>query len=154
MKAYADSNFFTRLYLKGTDFETAMAMLSKTIETGRKLPITGLHRLEIFNALEFSAFLWKCGSLGRATPATVAAAQEKFREDCALKAGVYESVSLPSAELEQQFRELSLRHTARCGFRTYDILHVSAALLLGCDTLWTFDSKCADLAQREGLALF
>lgn len=30
-------------------------------------------------------------------------------------------------------------------------LHVSSALLLGCDTFWSFDPKALALAAREGL---
>ena len=53
-----------------------------------------------------------------------------------------------NADLERQFEELSFRHTARHGFRTYDLIHVASALLLGCDTFWTFDMKAARLAVR------
>jgi hypothetical protein len=44
-----------------------------------------------------------------------------------------------------------LRHTAKHGFRTYDLLHVSSALLLKCDTFWSFDPKANRLAGLEGL---
>jgi predicted nucleic acid-binding protein len=54
-------------------------------------------------------------------------------------------------ELEGQFEELSLRRTARYGCRTYDLVHVASALLLGCDALWSFDTKATHLAQLEGL---
>lgn len=54
-------------------------------------------------------------------------------------------------DLEGQFEELSLRHTAKHGFRTYDLLHVSSALVLGCDTFWSFDPKASRLAALEGL---
>lgn len=48
-------------------------------------------------------------------------------------------------KLERQFEELSLRHTARHSFRTYDLLHVASALLLERDTFWTFDTKASRL---------
>ena len=32
-----------------------------------------------------------------------------------------------------------------------DILHVASALLLGCDTFWSFDVKALKLAKLEGL---
>ncbi|MBI4024534.1 MAG: hypothetical protein HY360_06100 [Verrucomicrobia bacterium] len=32
------------------------------------------------------------------------------------------------------------------------LLHVSAALLLGCDSFWSFDAKASKLAALEGLA--
>jgi predicted nucleic acid-binding protein len=43
------------------------------------------------------------------------------------------------------------RHTIKRGFRAYDIMHVAAALLLGCDTFWSFDAKAKKLAELEGL---
>jgi predicted nucleic acid-binding protein len=55
------------------------------------------------------------------------------------------------AELEQQFEELALRHTAKHGFRTYDLLHVASALVLKRDTFWSFDPKASKLAALEGL---
>jgi predicted nucleic acid-binding protein len=58
---------------------------------------------------------------------------------------------LPEDELDEAFDMLSFRHTAKHGFRTYDILHVSSALLLGCDTFWSFDVKARKLAKLEGL---
>jgi predicted nucleic acid-binding protein len=32
-------------------------------------------------------------------------------------------------------------------------MHVASALLLGCDTFWSFDAKAAQLAGLEGLKL-
>lgn len=55
-------------------------------------------------------------------------------------------------KLERQFEELALRHTAKHGFRTYDLLHVASALALECDTFWSFDPKASKLAQLEGLS--
>jgi predicted nucleic acid-binding protein len=60
-------------------------------------------------------------------------------------------VAIPTSEVERQFEELSLRHTARHGFRTYDLLHVASALALKCDTFWSFDSKASKPAELEGL---
>ena len=58
---------------------------------------------------------------------------------------------LAAAELEKQFAELSLRHTARHGFRTCDLLPVASALVLKCDGFWSFDPKAARLPALEGL---
>ena len=58
---------------------------------------------------------------------------------------------LDLAELEPVFDLLAHRHTAKHGFRTYDILHVASAILLGCDTFWSFDTKALKLAKLEGL---
>jgi len=37
------------------------------------------------------------------------------------------------------------------GFRTYDLLQVASALLLGCDTFWSFDGRARKLAKLEGM---
>jgi hypothetical protein len=58
---------------------------------------------------------------------------------------------LAAEDLTRQTEELSLRHTAKHGFRAYDVLHVSSALLLRCDTFWSFDPKASRLAVLEGL---
>lgn len=62
-------------------------------------------------------------------------------------------VPVSRPELEAQFEELALRHTAEHGFRTYDLLHVASALLLRCDTFWSFDPKASRLARLEGLEI-
>lgn len=49
------------------------------------------------------------------------------------------------------FDELAHRHMMRHGFRTYDIMHVASALILECDTFWSFDAKAKRLAELEGL---
>ena len=56
-------------------------------------------------------------------------------------------------QVERIFMDLAHRHTAREGFRTYDILHVASALVLGCDTFWSFDATAKKLARLEGLAV-
>lgn len=54
-------------------------------------------------------------------------------------------------DLGAVFDFFSHRHTAKHGSRTYDVLHVASAILLGCDTFWSFDTKALKLAKLEGL---
>ena len=56
-------------------------------------------------------------------------------------------------ELAQRFEKISLRHTASHGFRVYGVIHVASALLLECDTFWSFDAKACRLAALEDLKL-
>ncbi|MBE7501425.1 MAG: hypothetical protein HS113_14195 [Verrucomicrobiales bacterium] len=58
-------------------------------------------------------------------------------------------ISLP--DLGRMFETLARRHTAKHGFRAYDLLHVSSALVLRCDAFWSFDAKTRKLARLEGL---
>jgi len=58
---------------------------------------------------------------------------------------------LTLADVKPNFEKLSQRHTAKHGFRTYDMLHVASALTLQCTHFFSFDKKALDLAQLEGL---
>jgi len=46
---------------------------------------------------------------------------------------------------------LSTRHTPTLGTRTLDLLHVAAALELGCTDFLSFDNRQRQAAQAEGL---
>jgi predicted nucleic acid-binding protein len=150
VRPYADTNFFTRYYLELPESEV-IARLTEAADLARAtaLPVTWFHRLELCNAVQLHVFQGRSLGQKRVTPEQAAAALAVFRDD--LSRGILmRNVSLPTSDLERQFEELSLRHTPANGFRTYDIIHVSAALLLGCDTFWSFDPKATRLAALEG----
>ena len=152
MIPYADTNFFTNRLLDLA--HTAVAdILAETHEKNGypPLPVTWLLRLELTNALQRVVFESRHGSQHfRATPESVMIAEADFRKD--LEVGVLAAErSLVMSDLEAVFDRLAHRHTAKHGFRTYDILHVASALLLGCDTFWSFDLKALKLAKLEGL---
>lgn len=52
---------------------------------------------------------------------------------------------------ERQIDTLVGRHTAAHGFRTYDVLHVTTAIHLGCSRFWSYDAAAIKLAKLEGL---
>jgi predicted nucleic acid-binding protein len=151
MKPYADTNLFTRYYLDMAESRLVAGLIEQAERRGAPaLPISWLHRMELCNAFQLLVFQGRGAGQKRVTPEQAAAALAVFRED--LKRPVLvRSVALATADLELQFEELSLRHTAKLGFRTYDLLHVSSALLLRCDTFWSFDPKASRLAALEGL---
>ncbi len=153
MSPYADSNFFTRLYLTLRESESAETLLDRALRSGASaLPLTWLHRLEIINAFEQQVFASRVHGQPKISAEQAAAAQAHFREDLA-RATFVAPVQFAEDELADAFEELTLRHTARHGFRTYDIIHVASALLLDCDTFWSFDVKACRLAALEGLKL-
>lgn len=154
MKPYADTNFLTRCYLLSEDMPPPRAQLEQLTADAARLPITWLHRFEVPNAFELHVFAWRTLGQTRVTPELASAAQARFREDCAQPSSLLHQVVVSLSDLERQFHELSLRHTAKHGFRTYDLLHVSSALLLHCDTFWSFDPKANKLAVLEGLNVF
>lgn len=147
MSIYADTNFITRLYLERP--ETAHAESIFSIEKNL-LPITWLTRLEVINAFEQSVLTGFGQAQARISGELAAACQQQFRDD--LSQGVaMRLVSISQAEVSAKFEEIALRHTARHGFRAYDILHVASALILGCRSFWSFDKKACQLAKLEGL---
>jgi len=151
MNPYADTNFFTRLYLPLPGAEEASDLLTRAqAAASPPVPVTWLHRLEAINAFQLHVFAGKDRGQVRVTLEQAAAAHANFHADLA-RPTFLRPVQTSLPELEAQFEELALRHTARHGFRTYDLLHVASALLLHCDTFWSFDPKASRLAALEGL---
>ena len=153
MTPYADTNFFTRHFLELPESPVAAALAAQA-ERGaaRALPVSWLHRIELCNALQLHVFQGRSPGHQRVTAEQAAAALAVFRDNLERR-GLMRPVALATMDLERQFEELSLRHTAKHGFRTYDLLHVSSALLLRCDTFWSFDPKASRLAELEGLEI-
>jgi predicted nucleic acid-binding protein len=152
MTPYADTNFLTRLYLKLPGTSDALLAMDRLKKSGKSaLPLSWHHRLEIVNAFQLLAFASaKSPHQPRVTSEQAAVAQADFRADLS-QAAFFREAPLAMNELAHRFEELALRYTATQGFRTYDLLHVASALLLKCDTFWTFDTKAAKLAALEGL---
>lgn len=151
MIPYADTNFFTRTYLELPDSSEADRLAARA-ERGeaRPLPVTWLHRLEVVNAFHLHVFFARSPGQHFVTPEQAALAHANFRDDLTRESFIRNAV-VPMGDLERQFEELALRHTARHGFRTYDLLHVASALALKCDTFWSFDPKASKLAALEGM---
>ena len=62
MKPYADTNFFTRVYLSLPESARADRLVEKAkIRGASLLPITWLHRMELTNVFELSVWLSKQG---------------------------------------------------------------------------------------------
>lgn len=154
MTPYADTNFLTRLYLLLPGTGDAIQAMERLKKSGNEaLPITWHHRLETVNAFQLLVFTGaKSPHQPRVTFEQAAVAQANFRSDV-LNSAFFREVPLVLSDLEQEFEKLALRHTARHGFRTYDILHVASALVLKCDTFWSFDRKASKLAVLEGLRI-
>ena len=151
MKPYADTNFLCRLYLPMVESREAARRLAIAQAAGvSPLPVSWLHRLETINAFQLYVFTSNIRGQTRVTPEQAAASQAMFQSDLAHPTFLRPTY-LNLAELEAQFEELALRHTAKHGFRTYDLLHVATALLLKCDTFWSFDLKAVKLGMLEGL---
>jgi len=151
MALYCDTNLLIRLYV---DLPKSAAVLQRIGQYRRRgearIPVTWLHQLETFNALAQLVFLTRQGHGIRMTPEKAALAAAQFEDDFAEGHGL-ESTPLPTHDLIKQTRSLAQRHTAKHGFRAYDVAHVATALILGCDEFWSFDVKAKQLAALEGL---
>jgi predicted nucleic acid-binding protein len=151
MKPYADTNFFTRVYLSLPESEKADQLFATAKSKGAsKLPVTWLHELELANALEMSVWLGKQGAQPRVSPQSAAVALETFKEDLAAETFL-QGATVEVSALQPVFEDIAARLTAKHGFRVYDILHVVSARLLGCDHFFSFDAKANALAKIEGL---
>ena len=154
MKPYADTNFLLRLYLELPESAEADVLSARLRDSqpNAGFPVTWLLRAEATNAFQLQVFVSRQSGQPRVTPEQAAIAFALFREDLAAGEALHELV-YPWERIEAQFEELSLRHTARHGFRSYDLLHVASALVLGCDAFWSFDAKACKLAKLEGLRI-
>lgn len=149
MKPYLDTNFLLRAFLDYEETDDALDGF-RTMRAKGGCATTWLHRIEYANALHLLVFQTRSGGMPRVTPEIAAIAQADF--DAALSnGGGLEEVPLAEPELAMLCREISARHTSLHGFRTYDIIHVASARLLGCDAFWSFDAKANKLAALEGL---
>jgi predicted nucleic acid-binding protein len=153
MRPYAGTNFLVSLYLDVGSFDVARKQVVEAFaRQSDALPVTSLLWVEITNAFELHVHLARHGGQWRVSPETAGAAIAAFDEHVR-EAGMFFTCDVSWSELRREFRALSQRHTAKHGFRTYDILHVAHARLLGCDEFWSFDGKARMLAELEGMTL-
>lgn len=155
MKAYADTNFFTNLLMSLPQSAVADDLANSLRRpTPAPLPVTHLLRMELVNALQRLVYESHQGrQIISVTRQRSVMAEVRFEMEMEnASSPLWQPVQIDEPLLFNLFHTLAHRHTARHGFRTYDILHVATALLLGCDTFWSFDGKAKKLAKLEGLA--
>jgi predicted nucleic acid-binding protein len=151
MRCFADTNFFTNLWTNLSHSSEADLLWSGAVAAGDYLLITRLVNLEYTNALQ--RLLYESRHGVQAVQLTAEIAQmARMEMDDALRAGISVRLVTPNeSEVDATFESLVYRHTASLGFRTADIMHVASALVLGCDTFWSFDERARKLASLAGL---
>ena len=152
MKAYADTNLFAAYLLPTAHSERCFELL-EGIDPGGfpPLPVTRLLRLETINALQRLVFEAAADArLARVSREMALVAELEF-DELTVEGDLWVPTEEPTEEVDAIFVNLVHRHTARHGFRTYDLLHVATALALECDTFWSFDARAKKLAKLEGL---
>jgi len=136
----ADTSFLFSLY--GNDVHSSKA--SGWIKAQQlPLTITSLGEYELGNALRFAEF--RKGIL----PGEAALFWADFEADLAAGRICLERCNL--AEVVSRAKSLSAKYTMQEGHRSFDILHVAAALVLKAECFLTFDDNQRKLAQVEGL---
>lgn len=151
MKVFADTNFFTNLWTSLSHSSEADQLWSEAVAVGSRVFVTRLVNLEYTNALQRLLYEARHGT--QAVQITMEIAQiARMEMNEALRLGATVKLTVPDeAAVDAMFDSLVYRHTASLGFRTADIMHVASALVLGCDTFWSFDERAKKLAKLAGL---
>lgn len=140
MSIYADTGFICSLYCPDAHSEAAIRCLNH-----HSLPLffTWLNQVEFRNALRLRVFRKEI------KPAQRDASLKHLSEDIAHGVFSYVEPDQPRVLLETE--RLSLQFSEKIGTRSLDILHVAMALVLGCETFFTFDTRQSKLAKSSGL---
>ncbi len=141
---YCDSSFLLALLLPGDFFHRHAAPLAARFT--ESIPYTPLIELEVANTIRRSL---REGALTRAEH------DAAFRQiEADLADGILARRDIPQSEHYRKARELSKRHTPQIPARSLDILQLAAALLMGADSLHSFDGHQRQLAKAAGLKVF
>lgn len=142
MSLYADSSFLASLYLIDGNFMAADQFMRTA---GVALPLTSFGAFELKNAIRAAV-----------VRRTVTEAEAR-RVLALLQQDTGNGLLVPTAcdweAVYSQAENLSNQHTMVGGHRALDVLHVAAALVLGCSEFLTFDQRQAELARRTGLTV-
>jgi predicted nucleic acid-binding protein len=135
----ADTSFFFSLY--GNDSKTSLAV-SWSAQNKEIIWTSSLNHFELINALRFA----ECRRfIGIGHAARFAA---DFSTD--LQGGRLVEKSCDLSEILAEASRLSHAHTLTGSHRSFDILHIAAAKLIGATHFLTFDADQKKLAEKEG----
>jgi predicted nucleic acid-binding protein len=143
LNTYFDTGVLVKAYVFETGTPEALALIKRVKPP---IPLTHLHGIEIRNALRL-----KCGRK-EITEAEMKASLHLFQDD--IEAGRLERAAYELAGLFQRAELLSSKHASLTLARTLDILHVAAALEIGCKEFISFDKRQRNLAHRERLRIW
>jgi predicted nucleic acid-binding protein len=142
MSLYADTSLLISYYINDSNSLSAQTVLRRAVEP---LPFTGLHRLEMRNALALGVFRRIL------TSAQVSAAWSDVERDVRSGRLIPQPVNwIPVFRAAAQWAAL---HSPRIGCRSLDVLHVALAKTLQAREFFTFDERQKSLALALGLAV-
>lgn len=151
MRLYADTNFLIRLFLDFDQTQSPWYLLKDHKENIESpIPVPPLLRFECLNAINRMVFESRTSGQWRVTSESAAIGCNFFEEELT-KGKLLKSVSIPWNDLNPIFDSLVNQYTQKHGFRTYDMVHVSSALALKCNSFWSYDIKARKLAELVGL---
>ena len=146
MTACPDTSFLCAFYVKQSNSPSAAAHAATMTEP---LHITAFLAYEFRQSLRFQTWRHSANPREGISPADARAAFLQLEKDLANGVAV-----LTPCSFHEVFRladDLSKQYTADNGHRSFDILHVAAALYLGAKEFLTFDANQRKLAAAEGL---
>ena len=140
MVTFTDTSFLFSLYGDDTNTSQAIGWIKKD---RTPIGISPIGRYELGNALRFAEFR----RLIR--PGQASLFWSQFESD--IVSGRITPLTCNLAQVIEEASRISVTHTLAKGHRSFEILHVAAALVLGGKVFLTFDINQKRLALEEGL---
>jgi predicted nucleic acid-binding protein len=142
MSLYADTSLLISYYINDSNSLSAEALIRAATEP---LPFTGLHRLELRNALALGVFR------GILTFAQANAAWSDVERD--LRTGRLVPQPVNWSRVYRAAAQWAALHCPTIGCRSLDVLHVTLAKKLNAKEFFTFDARQKSLALALGLTV-
>jgi predicted nucleic acid-binding protein len=142
MSVYADTSLLVSYYMNDGNSVSAQTLIqAQTVP----LPFTGLHRLEMKNALALGVFR------GLLTSTQVDSAWSDVQAD--LRSGRLAPQPVNWQPVYRAAAQWAALHSPRLGCRSLDVLRVTLARKLNMNEFLTFDGRQKSLALTLGLAV-
>jgi predicted nucleic acid-binding protein len=139
---YADTSVIAALVLQDAKTRRAADLLAGSVEP---LLFNGLLSLEVCNVIRLA--------VGRGDIDEVGARAAEGRVLELRSAGMLELFELDWERVFQRSLGFGRAHTSVIKTRSFDIVHVAAAVELGATRFWSFDKRQRTLAQEVGLRI-
>jgi len=142
MILYADTSLLVSYYINDSNSASAQSLIHAATDP---LPFTGLHRLEMRNALALGVFRRIL------SPAQVSAAWSDVERD--LRSGRLVPQPVNWRPIYRMAAQWAALHSPAMGCRSLDVLHVSLAKKFHAKEFFTFDARQKSLAVALGMTV-
>lgn len=137
-----DTSFLFSLYANDAYSQKSVNYIRKQSQS---LSITKFNQFELLNAFRFAKF---CKLIDEESREVY---QSSFQS--AINAGRLMLKSCNLADVLDEAERISNAYTSSAGHRSFDILHVAAALVMQADIFLTFDKNQKKMAVKENLTV-